>query len=70
MLYYKHITRVFEEAGCDQPVAHFGQLAINATEPSDPEVKDLWTKVFLANLSLQAFEESYTSLTNLPHLDL
>jgi len=70
MLYYRHITRLFEDAGHDQPVAYFGQLAIDATTPDDPEVKDLWTKVFLANVSLQAYEEAYTVLTRLPHLEL
>jgi nuclear pore complex protein Nup160 len=70
MLYYRHITRLFEDAGHDQPVAYFGQLAIEATRLEDPEVKDLWTKVFLAHISLQAFEEAYIVLSDLPHLDL
>jgi len=68
--YYRQLTRLFSEHSVDGPVAYFGQLAIDSTAPDDPSVRDLWTKVFLANLAVASYEDAYSVLSSCPHLDL
>lgn len=68
--YYHHLTRLLDEHSCDGPVAYFGQLAINSTTSDDPSVRELWTRIFLANLAMSAHEQAYSVLSSCPHLDL
>ncbi|WWC88782.1 uncharacterized protein L201_003695 [Kwoniella dendrophila CBS 6074] len=68
--YYRHICRVFDDQGADQPVVYFGQLAIQSNKSDVGFIKDLWTKVFLASIALGRYEDAYSTLTSLPFLDL
>ncbi|WRT67678.1 uncharacterized protein IL334_004650 [Kwoniella shivajii] len=68
--YYRHICRVFDEQGADQPVVYFGQLAIQSNRGDIASTKDLWTKVFLASIALGRYEDAYSILTSLPFMDL
>ncbi|WWC62448.1 uncharacterized protein I303_105044 [Kwoniella dejecticola CBS 10117] len=68
--YYRHICRVFDDQGADQPVMYFGQLAIQSNKGDAVSTKDLWTKVFLSSIALGRYEDAYSTLTNLPFLDL
>ncbi|WWC70656.1 uncharacterized protein I206_104607 [Kwoniella pini CBS 10737] len=68
--YYRHICRVFDDQGADQPVVYFGQLAIQSNKGDVAMTKDLWTKVFLGSIALGRYEDAYSTLTSLPFLDL
>ncbi|KAK6908300.1 hypothetical protein I203_102301 [Kwoniella mangroviensis CBS 8507] len=68
--YHRHICRVFDEQGADEPVVYFGQLAIQSNKEDIASTKDLWTKVFLASIALGRYEDAYSTLTSLPFLDL
>ncbi|WWD18377.1 hypothetical protein CI109_102827 [Kwoniella shandongensis] len=68
--YYRHVCRIFDEQGADAPVVHFGQLAIQNSPSDSPSSRDLWTRVFLASIALANYEDAYSTLTNLPFIDL
>ncbi|WVW84551.1 hypothetical protein I302_106585 [Kwoniella bestiolae CBS 10118] len=68
--YYRHICRVFDDQGADEPVVYFGQLAIQSNKGEVASTKDLWTKVFLASIALGRYEDAYSTLTGLPFMDL
>ena len=64
------MTKLFEDKGIEEPIVRFGNLALEATMADDVSVKDIWTKVFLASLSIGAFDKAYVTLTSTPHPDL
>ena len=67
--YYRHVTQLYENKGLARPVVIFGQLAIHVSR-DDPSSREFWTKIFLANLSLDAYEEAYIVLTSMSSLEL
>jgi len=52
------------------PIVRFGNLALQSTTPEDPAVKDMWTTVFLAAVSLMMYEKAYITLTSTPYGEL
>ncbi|ORX40189.1 nucleoporin Nup120/160-domain-containing protein [Kockovaella imperatae] len=66
--FYRHVTSLFEEHGLDDFVVTFGEMALNSTGEDD--LKDIRTKVFLANLSLKAYEDAYVVLNGASNMDL
>lgn len=69
-LYYRHVAKLFEDRGVEEPIVRFGKLALQSTSEGDESVKDIWTKVFLASMSTGAFDEAYVTLTSTPHPEL
>jgi hypothetical protein len=70
MDYYRHVTSLYEEKGIEDPIVTFGRLAIQHAPHGDLSTKDLWTKVFLASLSLGEYDNAYNTLTAVPFEDL
>ena len=68
--YWCHLTRLYENGGENAPIVHFGNLALASTERQDPAVRDMWTKVFLANTTLRAYDAAYVTLTSTPYPDM
>lgn len=68
--YYRHVTRLFEDRGVEQPIIRFGNLALQSTSATDPAVRDIWTKVFLAATSLGDYNQAYVTLTSTPDINL
>ena len=68
--YYRHVVRLYRDRGVEEPIIRFGNLALQSTNPEDPAVKDIWTTVFLAAVSLGLYETAYITLTSAPYVDL
>ncbi|ODN74422.1 hypothetical protein L202_06819 [Cryptococcus amylolentus CBS 6039] len=74
--YYTHICETFRSHGAQEAVVRFGKLAIESAkyatgnEEERAVMKDLWTKVFMANLELSLYEEAYAVLASLPFIEL
>jgi nuclear pore complex protein Nup160 len=68
--YYRHVVRLYRDRGVEEPIVRFGNLALQSTTPEDPAVKDIWTTVFLASVSLGLYEKAYVALTSTPYSEL
>ncbi|WVQ80541.1 hypothetical protein IAT38_002646 [Cryptococcus sp. DSM 104549] len=68
--YYTELCTIFRAHGAQAPVIAFGQLAIETAKEDGPSTRDLWTKVFVANLELGLYEAAYGVLANMPFMDL
>jgi nuclear pore complex protein Nup160 len=68
--YYRRVMSVVDELGLEAPVARFGNLAIQAMDAEDAAARDIWTRVFLAYLTLGQYEDGYSSLTSTPFHDI
>ncbi|ORY31381.1 nucleoporin Nup120/160-domain-containing protein [Naematelia encephala] len=68
--YWRHVARIFQEHGVDAAVVRFGHLALRSAPGKASDMKDVWTKVFLANVSLGSYEDAYSVLCDTPHHDL
>lgn len=68
--YYSNVCDIFKSHGISKAAANFGQLAIDTASRDVPPSRDLWTKVFMANLELSLYEEAYAVLTSLPFVDM
>lgn len=68
--YYSEVCDIFKSQGISKAAANFGQLAIDTASGDAPPSRDLWTKVFMANLELSLYEEAYAVLTSLPFVDM
>lgn len=68
--YYSKVCDIFKSYGIAKAAANFGQLAIDTASGDAPPSRDLWTKVFMANLELSLYEEAYAVLTSLPFVDM
>ena len=68
--YFIHVTNLFEELGLDAAVAHFGNLALDSAHGAVQEMREIRTKVFLANLSLGAYKEAYSLMVGTSNLEL
>lgn len=68
--YYRHLCKVFDDAGAAGPVAHFGQKILRLHAPADSSTRDICARVFLAYISLSQFEDAYQIMALCPHLDL
>ncbi|WVQ72883.1 hypothetical protein IAR50_002444 [Cryptococcus sp. DSM 104548] len=74
--YFAHICEIFKAHGAQEAVVRFGKLAIESgksivgDEDERATMKDLWTKVFMANLELSLYEEAYAILASLPFIEM
>ena len=68
--YYRHVVRLYRDRGVEGPIVRFGNLALQSTMLEDPAVKDMWTTVFLAAVSLGMYEKAYITLTSTPYGEL
>ena len=67
--YYRHLTHLLSACSSPLPVIHFAHLAIAA----GGESRDVYTALFLSQVSLGLYEDAYTTiaaLSSTPHLDL
>ncbi|WVN88766.1 uncharacterized protein L203_103979 [Cryptococcus depauperatus CBS 7841] len=69
-MYYTKISDAFKTKEIHEAVAQFGSMAIEAAKQDGPNMRDLWTRVFMANLDMGFFEEAYSTFTNMPFLDM
>lgn len=68
--YYRRVMAVVDEHGLEAPVAHFGNLALQSIECGEETTRDIWTRVFLAYLTLGRYEDAYSTLTSAPFHDM
>ncbi|TXT13507.1 hypothetical protein VHUM_00874 [Vanrija humicola] len=68
--YYRHVMGVVDEHGLQAAVAAFGERALEAVGPEEKSMRDVWTRVFLAYLTLGQYEDAYSTLTATPFYDM
>ncbi|KAN0062019.1 hypothetical protein ACQY0O_006014 [Thecaphora frezii] len=74
--YYRHVSSFFEAAYSPYYVAWFCQASIEASsnfaggeskEDDEAASRDLWFKIFRAQLDMEDFHEAYATIMALPH---
>ncbi|KAL7423223.1 hypothetical protein Q5752_002523 [Cryptotrichosporon argae] len=66
--YYRQVLEFVARHDLDGAVVTFGQLAIACGDKQDPASQGLWSRVFLAQVALERYEDAYATLTSAPFL--
>ncbi|RXK41625.1 hypothetical protein M231_01124 [Tremella mesenterica] len=64
--YYDSVSKIFEHQHAHVAVVHFGQLSLQNGVSLNSNPREIWTRVFLANLGLERYEDAYSTMLFAP----